>query len=79
MDQPSAFRALEIGATKERQNGARNTSHARVRHGIMVRKTRPPMGMSYFQKEGQNEYWRNLSAAPKRNNFNNLYKWLVPR
>jgi hypothetical protein len=36
------------------------------------------MGVSYVQKEGQNEYRRNLSSTPRRSNLRNLYKRLVP-
>jgi hypothetical protein len=35
------------------------------------------MGVSYFKKEGQNEYRWNFSTTPKRRNLINLYKRLV--
>ncbi len=36
-------------------------------------KKKDRMGMPYFKKEGQNEYWRILLAAPKRDNFSNPF------
>jgi hypothetical protein len=43
----------------------------------VVGKTRPLVVMSCFKTEGQNEYWRILSAVPNRGNLSNLYKWLT--
>ncbi len=63
-----AFRALEIGTAKwckehipRKGNDLQDITEEGIsltirRHGTMVGKTRPRMGMSYFNNEGQNEY-----------------------
>ncbi len=44
----------------------------------MVGETKSFLGVSYFKETGQNESRRNFSTKPKRSNFSNLHKWLVP-
>jgi hypothetical protein len=60
---------LEHGPTQSRIDSVKKEGDSR-RYGTVVGKTKSFMGVTYFNKEGQNEYRWNFSTSPKINLIN---------